>query len=81
MMTPHGPDRATFEKASKDELKPIKLRPDGLAFMFETCHTLSLSRWALDPDQEGGQVLQGDYYTCWEGIQKYFDPNNPNASC
>ena len=33
-MSAHGPDKATFEKASRDELKPVKLRPDGLAFMF-----------------------------------------------
>ena len=34
MMTPHGPDRDAFEKASSCELKPVKL--DGtMAFMFE----------------------------------------------
>ena len=25
MMTPHGPDAATFEKASTEELKPVKM--------------------------------------------------------
>ena len=31
--TPHGPDSDVVEKASNEDLKPIKLRPDGLAFM------------------------------------------------
>jgi homogentisate 1,2-dioxygenase len=81
MMTPHGPDRVTFEKASKDELKPFKMRPDGLAFMFETCCSLYLTKWAIEPSQEGGKVLQKDYYACWQGMTKYFDPSNPNAGC
>ena len=25
MMTPHGPDAATFEKTSQEELKPVKM--------------------------------------------------------
>ncbi|KAI9000185.1 Homogentisate 1,2-dioxygenase [Gaertneriomyces semiglobifer] len=74
IMSPHGPDQATFDKASTDDLKPVKLRPDGLAFMFETCHTLSLSRWALQKDQPGGKMLQDNYYQCWTGLKKYFDP-------
>lgn len=81
MMSAHGPDKDTFEKASKENLQPVKLRPDGLAFMFESCHMFTLTKWALDPDMEGGKVLQGDYYACWEGLKKYFDPTNPNASC
>ncbi|KAJ3414857.1 hypothetical protein HDV05_005921 [Chytridiales sp. JEL 0842] len=68
-MSAHGPDAATFEKASNEELKPVKLRPDGLAFMFETCFMLSVASWALD-EKEGG--LQGDYYTCWQGMPKKF---------
>ncbi len=33
IMTPHGPDADVFHAASVEELKPVKLRPDGLAFM------------------------------------------------
>jgi homogentisate 1,2-dioxygenase len=75
MMTAHGPDRETFDKASIDQLAPVKLRPDGLAFMFETCHILSLSKWALSEDLEGGNVLQKNYYQCWKGLTKHFDPS------
>ena len=74
MMTAHGPDRETFDKARNDQLAPVKLRPDGLAFMFETSHILSLSKWALSDDQDGGKVLQKNYYTCWKGLEKHFDP-------
>lgn len=35
MMSAHGPDRETFDRASSAELKPQKI-DDGLAFMFET---------------------------------------------
>ena len=35
-MTAHGPDSTVFEKATEEKLQPVKLRPDGLAFMFET---------------------------------------------
>ncbi|RKO90757.1 Homogentisate 1,2-dioxygenase [Blyttiomyces helicus] len=79
MMSPHGPDRTTFEKASVDALAPIKLRPDGLAFMFETSHMLSLAPWALDKNLAGGRVLQDDYYTCWQGLEKHFDPTKPEG--
>lgn len=76
MMTAHGPDRETFDKASNDTLVPVKLRPDGLAFMFETCNILSLSRWAVSKDHNGGKVLQKDYYKCWQGLERHFDPLN-----
>ncbi len=78
-MSAHGPDRVTFEKASIEELKPYKLRPDGLAFMFESSHFLTLSKSALEPHGFGGKVLQKDYYACWQGMGKYFDPSNKNA--
>ncbi|KAI8816746.1 Homogentisate 1,2-dioxygenase, partial [Fimicolochytrium jonesii] len=79
-MSSHGPDNATFEKASTEELKPVKLRPDGLAFMFESCYMLSLSNWALRPDQAGGKVLQAKYYECWIGLKKRFDPKNTEGT-
>ncbi|KAJ3231284.1 hypothetical protein HDU81_003890 [Chytriomyces hyalinus] len=68
----HGPDVATFEKASAEELKPIKLRPDGLAFMFETSLMMSVSKWALE---ECGDTLQKEYYSVWQGMPKKFNPN------
>ncbi|KAJ1332605.1 homogentisate 1,2-dioxygenase [Batrachochytrium salamandrivorans] len=80
MMTAHGPDRDTFDKASVAKLEPIKLRPDGLAFMFETNQMLSVSKWALKKiPGTGGDVLQPDYYKCWQDLKKYFDPSDINA--
>lgn len=76
MMTPHGPDSDVFEAASNEELKPLKLRPDGLAFMFESYLMLSVSKWALEKSaNSGGKVLQEDYYKCWQGLKKHFDPS------
>jgi homogentisate 1,2-dioxygenase len=70
-MSAHGPDASTFEKASSEELKPVKLRPDGLAFMFETNCILSVSSWALTE----GSGLQKNYYACWQNMPKKFNPN------
>ncbi|KAI8848981.1 Homogentisate 1,2-dioxygenase [Chytridium lagenaria] len=67
----HGPDKATFEKASSDVLVPVKLRPDGLAFMFETCMMMYVSKWAL----EDANSLQANYYSCWQDMPKNFNPN------
>ncbi|KAJ3102947.1 hypothetical protein HDU97_000186 [Phlyctochytrium planicorne] len=69
-MSAHGPDKATFEKASTETLQPIKLRPDGLAFMFETSMMMYVSKWALDE----ASGLQANYYNCWQGMPKLFNP-------
>lgn len=76
IMTAHGPDRQVFEAATKAILQPEKLAANGLAFMFETNKMLSVSRWAIDKESPGGQVLQNDYFKCWQGLQKYFDSKN-----
>ena len=69
-MSAHGPDVSTYVKATSTEepLVPVKLRPDGLAFMFETSLMLSISKWALS--QEAG--LQKNYNSCWENMPKRF---------
>src|SRR5277367_4676965 len=46
-MAAHGPDRATFEKATAAELIPQKVA-DTLAFMFETRLVIRPSRFALE---------------------------------
>jgi homogentisate 1,2-dioxygenase len=66
-MTGHGPDAASFSKASTaDTTKPQKV-DDTMAFMFETRNVLRPTRAAL----ESGQ-LQADYYQAWTGIDKQF---------
>jgi homogentisate 1,2-dioxygenase len=68
-MTGHGPDAETFEKASKgDTSKPVKVG-DTMAFMFETRTLIKPTRFALETAQ-----LQADYYQCWQGLTKHFNP-------
>lgn len=66
MMSAHGPDRETFDRASAAELKPQKI-DDGLAFMFET-------RWPITATAQaaGAEHLQGGYDDVWQGLQRHF---------
>jgi homogentisate 1,2-dioxygenase len=66
-MAAHGPDLATFERASTAELKPQKIA-DTLAFMFETRFAIRPTRFALETP-----ALQRDYDKCWEGLPKLFE--------
>ncbi|MFA7393437.1 MAG: homogentisate 1,2-dioxygenase domain-containing protein, partial [Pigmentiphaga sp.] len=71
-MTGHGPDANTFEKASNaDTSKPDYLR-DTMAFMFETRGIIRPTAQALQ-----SPLLQKDYYQCWQGLPKHFNPNQP----
>lgn len=47
-MSGHGPEAEVFVKASKADLKPFKVSPDGLAFMFETCYIMKLTSHGAD---------------------------------
>ncbi|MFF2851808.1 homogentisate 1,2-dioxygenase [Streptomyces sp. NPDC058001] len=66
MMSAHGPDRDTFEKASAAELRPQKI-DDGLAFMFET-------RWPVVTTAQaaGADHLQPRYDDVWQGLERHF---------
>jgi homogentisate 1,2-dioxygenase len=68
-MSAHGPDAATWERASEGKLKPQHI-DDTLAFMFETRFVLRPTRFALEAPQ-----LQRDYYQCWQGLRKHFRPD------
>jgi homogentisate 1,2-dioxygenase len=63
-MTSHGPDRATFEKASAADLLPHRLS-DTMAFMFETRYVFKVTEHALK-----STALQADYDACWDGLGK-----------
>jgi homogentisate 1,2-dioxygenase len=63
-MTSHGPDRATFDKASSADLVPQRL-VDTLAFMFEARHVYRVTQKALS-----SPALQTDYDACWDGLGK-----------
>ncbi|WP_329193985.1 MULTISPECIES: homogentisate 1,2-dioxygenase [unclassified Streptomyces] len=66
MMSAHGPDRETFDRASAAELKPQKI-DDGLAFMFET-------RWPVTATAQaaGAEHLQRGYDDVWQGLERHF---------
>jgi homogentisate 1,2-dioxygenase len=68
-MSPHGPDAATFARASEAPLEPQYLG-DTLAFMFESRFVLRPTQQAIDSAQ-----LQHDYYRCWQGLKKNFQPD------
>ena len=72
-MSGHGPEAEVFEKASTMELKPAKVGEGSMAFMFETTYQLKLTKYAHDISTD---FVDKDYYKCWQGIVKHFDPNN-----
>lgn len=68
-MSGHGPDAATFDKASNADLSKPDVITDTMAFMFETRAVISPTRQALDAPHR-----QRDYQECWAGLQKNFVP-------
>ena len=67
--TGHGPDAATFEKASAADLSRPDVITDTMAFMFETRAVIRPTRQALD-----AAFRQRDYQQCWAGLRKHFRP-------
>ncbi|WP_330292107.1 homogentisate 1,2-dioxygenase [Streptomyces sp. NBC_00576] len=68
MMSAHGPDRETFDRAGAAELRPQKV-DDGLAFMFETRWPVTLTAQAARAEH-----LQPGYDDVWSGLQRHFRP-------
>ena len=69
-MSGHGPDAPTFEKASHIDTSVPQKVDDTMAFMIETCTILKPTRFAMETS-----LLQKDYFQCWQGIKKNFNPN------
>lgn len=67
-MTPHGPDADCFEKAIKDELKPMRIAEGSLAFMFESSLSLVLTHWSMKTCER----VDENYYKCWSPLKKHF---------
>jgi homogentisate 1,2-dioxygenase len=65
-MSAHGPDAATYAKASTANLAPMKLE-DTLAFMFETQSILVPTKYAME-----SPTLQTGYDDVWTGLPKNF---------
>jgi len=62
LMSGHGPDLDSWQKASEAELKPHRIE-GTMAFMVETCWPYRPSRFALDR-------AQSDYDQAWAGFPK-----------
>ncbi len=71
-MSGHGPDAETFEKASAADTSKPNHVVDTMAFMFETRLVIRPTRFALETSQ-----LQAEYFECWQGLRKRFDPEQP----
>jgi homogentisate 1,2-dioxygenase len=67
MMLPHGPDRSSFERATSEELTPVK-QDNTMQFMFETRFPQHLTPFAAKE-----APLQDDYIDCWDSLEKKFD--------
>ena len=63
-MSAHGPDLATFDRATEAELKPYKI-DQTLAFMWESRYVWRPTRFAMSARQ-----LQRDYDRVWRGFTK-----------
>ncbi len=63
-MNGHGPDQATYDKASTADLKPHKIT-GTMAFMFETRHVVRTTAWA-----SATPTMQLDYDDVWSGFSK-----------
>ena len=68
-MTGHGPDAATFDKASSADLSQPDVVTDTMAFMFESRMVIRPTRQALAAGHR-----QRDYQGCWSGLRRNFSP-------
>lgn len=71
-MSAHGPDAVTFENATGADTSEPEQLLNTMAFMFESCCVIHPSRYALESPQR-----QRDYFECWQGLKKHFDPRQP----
>jgi homogentisate 1,2-dioxygenase len=69
-MSGHGPDAATFEKASKADLARPDVIKDTMAFMFETRAVIKPTAQAM-----AASARQANYQDCWQGLKKNFVGN------
>jgi homogentisate 1,2-dioxygenase len=63
-MSAHGPDVASFERASRARLEPHKLE-GGLAFMWESRYVFQPTRFAM-----AARERQKDYDAVWSGFRR-----------
>jgi homogentisate 1,2-dioxygenase len=69
IMSAHGPDANTHEKASNAELKPHKVGEGSMAFMFESCLMVGVSEWGLKTCRK---VQEGYNEESWTPLKAHF---------
>jgi homogentisate 1,2-dioxygenase len=69
IMSAHGPDAGSHEKASNVELKPMKVGEGSMAFMFESCLMVGVTDWGLKHCKK----IQEDYNEeSWTPLKAHF---------
>jgi homogentisate 1,2-dioxygenase len=68
-MAAHGPDAEAFKRCSEADDSPVLL-PEGISFMFESTYIMRLTKQAMSDD-----LLDKDYWKCWQGLQCHFKPD------
>lgn len=69
VMSAHGPDRESYESATNAALEPKKVGTGSMAFMFESCYMVGVTRWGLETCEK----IQEDYNAhSWESLQPHF---------
>jgi homogentisate 1,2-dioxygenase len=68
-MSAHGPDAATFDKASHADTQNPEYIDQTMAFMIETRALICPTAHALGLPQR-----QLDYPRCWQSLQRHFSP-------
>ncbi|KAG9510865.1 Homogentisate 1,2-dioxygenase, partial [Fragariocoptes setiger] len=63
-MSGHGPDKQCYDMAISQTLEPRRVADNSLAFMFETCMSLRLTRWAC----YDCSCIDQDYQHCWADL-------------
>lgn len=66
-MSPHGPDKATFDQASTETLAPQKY-DSTFTFMLESRFIWDATEFALK-----SPLNQADYLSCWNGLESLYD--------
>ena len=70
IMSAHGPDAGAHEAASNVELQPQKVGGCSMAFMFESCLMIGVTKWGLKHCQK----VQEEYnQESWEPLKVHFD--------
>ena len=67
IMTPHGPDAASYYANVKNPCKTPTKFEGGLAFMFESSAMCKVSKYALECEHR-----EREYAGCWDGLDKTF---------